>query len=356
MKNEKTILTSGNLATARRTISGLLGQFALFQCSEKETLRIIKEAGLPATSFDDPDFPVSLQQDLTVCNALVMSLPPSQSPATMIFSLRKRLGLGVAGVLGMVMRTASSHEEVNRLFFKYPQLSWGHSRLLISADQEHLKYEFTIDRPTLRTTTDHDTDRLVQYCLTLDLIVTTQLIVELTAATLEPIEVGLPYPCPLDWDNRTSPYPVKFNTDVAYLIYPRSISDLTLPGANPVQFKNYSRIAEKLSQTLADEITTAERVNRWLWAHTPPLNRSEVASLLAISERNLTRKLSAEKTTFSEILGQVQEQRGKNLLRNSALTIAEVGYRLGYTDPAAFTRAFSRRNGVTPQKWRNAQD
>ena len=56
----------------------------------------------------------------------------------------------------------------------------------------------------------------------------------------------------------------------------------------------------------------------------------------------------------SELLARVQSERAGNLLRNPGLSVAEIGYRLGYAEPAAFTRAFTRWTGQSPLKWRQA--
>lgn len=53
-----------------------------------------------------------------------------------------------------------------------------------------------------------------------------------------------------------------------------------------------------LKCSLAGEVMLQEMVLRWLRAYTPPLNRGEVAEQLAMSERNLTRQLSAAGTSF----------------------------------------------------------
>jgi AraC-like DNA-binding protein len=105
---------------------------------------------------------------------------------------------------------------------------------------------------------------------------------------------------------------------------------------------------------LAENIGLEERVMRWLWAYTPPPSRGEIAELLATSERNLTRQLNAEGTSYSELLARVQSERARNLLRNRELSVSEIGYRLGYAEPAAFSRAFTRWTGQSPLKWRCA--
>ena len=106
-------------------------------------------------------------------------------------------------------------------------------------------------------------------------------------------------------------------------------------------------------QMLEEDFSLTERVTRWLWAYTPPLNRRELARLLSMSERNLTRQLGKEDTSYAHLLAHVQEERAKNFLRNPALSVTEIGYRLGYADPAAFSRAFTRWVGSSPLQWRN---
>jgi AraC family transcriptional regulator len=42
----------------------------------------------------------------------------------------------------------------------------------------------------------------------------------------------------------------------------------------------------------------------------------------------------------------------KDLLRELKLSLAEVGFRSGFCDQAAFTRAFTKLEGITPFRWR----
>jgi AraC-like DNA-binding protein len=117
-------------------------------------------------------------------------------------------------------------------------------------------------------------------------------------------------------------------------------------------YRSFVAIAERQSLMLAEEIGLAERVSRWLWAYTPPLRRGEIARQLAMSERSLTRQLGREGTSYAQLLAAVQRERAQNFLRNGALSVSAIGYRLGYTEPAAFTRAFTQWTGMSPLKWR----
>jgi AraC-like DNA-binding protein len=42
----------------------------------------------------------------------------------------------------------------------------------------------------------------------------------------------------------------------------------------------------------------------------------------------------------------------KDLLREPGLSLAEVGFRSGFCDQSAFTRAFTKLEGITPFRWR----
>lgn len=74
---------------------------------------------------------------------------------------------------------------------------------------------------------------------------------------------------------------------------------------------------------------------------------------LGISRRSLQRRLIEERTTFGEIQQRVLQQKAKELLARPEVTITDVAYALGYSDPAHFTRAFQGWIGISPSKWRS---
>jgi len=50
----------------------------------------------------------------------------------------------------------------------------------------------------------------------------------------------------------------------------------------------------------------------------------------------------------------VRRERALLLLRDAKLSCSEVGFLLGYAEPATFFRAFKRWTGETPQRWRRS--
>jgi AraC-like DNA-binding protein len=80
-----------------------------------------------------------------------------------------------------------------------------------------------------------------------------------------------------------------------------------------------------------------------------------VARVLALSARSLQRRLAAAGTTYQELLDSTRHEAAARYLADNRLSIGEVGYLLGYSEPAAFHRAFKRWHGSTPQEFRQRQ-
>ena len=356
MQSSTSVIASGNLATSRRTITGALGQLALLDISRAHAIGIFTDAGLPSRALDEPDFPISLDQELIICSGIVRLLEGARSPARAFFEVRRTMGIEYLGVLGMAMRHAATALDALKICLTYPQLTWGHSRMVVSRQGDASLFTFSMERPTIRDTVPEDIDRLVDYCLALDVVTSLRNIEDIMDSGEAPLYITLPFAEPWDWSEVVDdlPCPVRFSEAEACLAVPLSLEDLPLPRANPLVYRSYVSIAEKLSLMQAEVISLTERVTRWLWAYTPPLRRGEIARQLAMSERSLTRQLQRENTSYATLLTYVQKERAQNFLRNPTLSVTEIAERLGYAEPAAFTRAFTNWTGSSPLKWRKA--
>lgn len=80
----------------------------------------------------------------------------------------------------------------------------------------------------------------------------------------------------------------------------------------------------------------------------------EVAAQLHVSARTLKRRLSEQKTSYSQILDEERKRRALTLLRTTSLSVEEIAERLGYSDVANFGRAFRRLTQRTPGAVRQA--
>ena len=67
---------------------------------------------------------------------------------------------------------------------------------------------------------------------------------------------------------------------------------------------------------------------------------------------SLQRKLAEAGLSYQELVDATRKTAASEYLSNATLSIGEVGYLLGYSEPAAFHRAFKRWHGVAPQVFR----
>lgn len=81
----------------------------------------------------------------------------------------------------------------------------------------------------------------------------------------------------------------------------------------------------------------------------------KVARALHQSTRTLQRRLAERGMSWQQLLDRTREQLARQYLRDPGLSLAEIGLLLGYSEQSAFTRAFRRWTGQTPQAYRMAQ-
>jgi AraC-like DNA-binding protein len=77
-----------------------------------------------------------------------------------------------------------------------------------------------------------------------------------------------------------------------------------------------------------------------------------VARALGTSTRSLQRRLAGAGISYERVLDNTRRDAASEYLSDPKLSIGEVAYLLGYSEPAAFHRAFKRWNGTTPQSFR----
>lgn len=82
------------------------------------------------------------------------------------------------------------------------------------------------------------------------------------------------------------------------------------------------------------------------------ITQNLVSESLNMSERNLQRKLKEQGASFKKMLEETRAELAKIYLDNKKYSINEITYLLGFSEPANFTRAFKRWNGLSPSMYR----
>lgn len=86
-----------------------------------------------------------------------------------------------------------------------------------------------------------------------------------------------------------------------------------------------------------------------------PFGLEQIAAATGVSRATVARLFEKElgRPVGAEILRH-RLREAKHLLRNDALSVAEIAYRTGFCNPAYFTNTFRRETGVAPKAWRKS--
>ncbi len=111
--------------------------------------------------------------------------------------------------------------------------------------------------------------------------------------------------------------------------------------------------AQQLLARVQSRLGYAGQVREYVSRHFPRLpEMREAARGMALSERSLRRRLAEEGCSYSTILQDSQLLLAQRLLADPARSIQQVAHEVGFTNTAAFHRAFKRWTGVSPAVFR----
>lgn len=80
-------------------------------------------------------------------------------------------------------------------------------------------------------------------------------------------------------------------------------------------------------------------------------SQREVAANFNISSRSLQRRLQRDGVQFQDLADKARKAMALHYMGNGQYPVKEIAYLLGYNEVSAFTRAFKRWTGVSPQQY-----
>lgn len=147
--------------------------------------------------------------------------------------------------------------------------------------------------------------------------------------------------------------PIKYNQTDCGSRFPRSLLEERISLANPEIALLCEQQCDIIAHEQYDERNIAYQVQRLLVTQPGQFPHiDEVARKLNISARSLRRRLRAERQSFRSIAEDLRMNIAARYLRGTQIPSQSIAALLGYSAPANFHRAFKRRTGVTPQKFR----
>ncbi len=145
--------------------------------------------------------------------------------------------------------------------------------------------------------------------------------------------------------------PLVFGSSMNAILFGEELLSVRLPQQNQYVSSLLTERAEALLEKLEDSKSMRGRVERLLipMLHTGEADMETIARKLTLSRQTLFRKLKAEGITFEQVLDEFRHKLAREYLNGKNISVSETSYLLGFSDPAAFSRAFKRWTGSSPR-------
>jgi AraC-like DNA-binding protein len=172
---------------------------------------------------------------------------------------------------------------------------------------------------------------------------------------LDPVEVNLKRSEPVCKERYFAMYrcPVNFAAPENSLTLPLGVMDKPLSNANKQLAQMHDQVLKKyLAQFNKSDLIT--QVQKLIISHLPSgeVNKEQIARALYMSNRTLHRRLQDEGTSFAQILNESRKELAIGYIQDDNMPLTEISFLLGFSDSAAFSRAFKRWTGKTPSESR----
>jgi AraC-like DNA-binding protein len=144
--------------------------------------------------------------------------------------------------------------------------------------------------------------------------------------------------------------PLYFGSGMNALLMDDAVMSIKLPRTNPYFSGVLNDHAEKLLKSLDNSKSERGRVESVLvpMLHTGSATVDAVAAKLGLSRQTLFRRLKGEGVTFEIVLDELRHRLAIHYLTKEKSSVSETSYLLGFSEPAAFSRAFKRWTGSYP--------
>ncbi|MGA7077642.1 MAG: AraC family transcriptional regulator [Terriglobales bacterium] len=148
--------------------------------------------------------------------------------------------------------------------------------------------------------------------------------------------------------------PVIFESNKNALLIDGAFLTYKMPPSSRYASGILSAHAEELLKSLDSSKSIRGRVESLLIPvlHTGDGGIDMIARKLRLSRQTLFRRLKAEGVTFEKVLDELRHNMAVHYLSGKNASVNETAYLVGFSDPAAFSRAFKRWTGSSPRMMR----
>lgn len=147
---------------------------------------------------------------------------------------------------------------------------------------------------------------------------------------------------------------VEFGAAVDELVFPAASLALPLATSDPITSAALEESVARLAAGPQAPSPLPVRARRVAAELSGPVTLAILAQRLAVSERTLRRRLAEAGYSLRTLVAEARRERADTLLE-AGVPVKDVAFALGFSEPAAFSRAYLRWTGHRPGKARPAR-
>jgi AraC-like DNA-binding protein len=145
--------------------------------------------------------------------------------------------------------------------------------------------------------------------------------------------------------------PLIFESDKNAMLLDDAVMNFKPPTASSYAAQVLTAHADELLEKLESSKSVRDRVERLLMESLKggDVSMNAIASKLGLSRQTLFRRLKVEGVTFEKVLDDLRHRLALHYLDEGKRSVNQTAYLVGFSDPAAFSRAFKRWTGSSPR-------
>jgi AraC-like DNA-binding protein len=186
-----------------------------------------------------------------------------------------------------------------------------------------------------------------------------EIVREALAERISPLEVRFEHAAPAQTAEHARIFGcrLRFGAAATEVVLPRALVERQLPKADPALGAFVRRQAEaELAAAPSGEpfLQSLQLLVRAAILGSGDTTLAGLAAAVGTGPRTLQRRLNEQGLTHRGLIERERVEIARRLLADSRQTLGAIAFRLGYSQPSAFHRAFRRSAGMTPGEYRSA--
>ncbi len=142
---------------------------------------------------------------------------------------------------------------------------------------------------------------------------------------------------------------LRFGRSQELLVLPAGVMDRPTPRGHPeLEQATEEMVVRYLAFRDKEDILSQVRAALFECLPEGNVSAERIAEQLHLSTRTLRRRLDEEGLSFRELLADVRRALALRYIQDENLSLTEISYLLGFSEPSSFTRAFRGWTGHTP--------